>query len=174
MAKIDTKEWKEFEIGELFSISRPVARSQVKYTDGNVPFVASGNFNNGIVKYCRPEKGEVLDSKNCITVSPLDGAAFYQPKDFLGRGGAGSAILILRNEFLNEEIGLFLATAIRVSLTKYTYSDQLNSQTIFSEHIKLPVDNQGYPDWKYMTFFMKKVMKESEACLGNLRLALGI
>lgn len=171
MAKIDTNRWKEYEIGKLFEISRPVTRSQAKYSEGNIPFVASGNFNNGVVKYCEPEKDEVLDGKNCITVSPLDGSAFYQPDDFLGRGGAGSAILMLRNPNLDEKNGLFLATAIRASLTKYTYSDQLNSQTIASENIEIPVDSHGCPDWAYMDSFMAEVMEESEACLENLRLA---
>lgn len=169
MAKIDTSGWKEFVIGDLFEISRPITRSQAKYSEGNIPFVASGNFNNGVVKYCEPEKDEVLDGKNCITVSPLDGSAFYQPDDFLGRGGAGSAILMLRNPNLDEKNGLFLATAIRASLTKYTYSDQLNSQTIASENIEIPVDSHGCPDWEYMDSFMAEVMKESEACLENLK-----
>lgn len=40
MAKIDTSRWKEFIVGELFSISRPIARSQAKYEDGDVAFVA--------------------------------------------------------------------------------------------------------------------------------------
>ena len=171
MAKIDTSGWKEYEIGKLFEISRPVTRSQAKYSEGNIPFVASGNFNNGVVKYCEPEKDEVLDGKNCITVSPLDGSAFYQPDDFLGRGGAGSAIMMLRNPNLDEKNGLFLATAIRASLIKYTYSDQLNSQTIASENIEIPVDSHGCPNWAYMDSFMEEVMKESEACLKNLRLA---
>ena len=171
MAKIDTSGWKEYEIGKLFEISRPVTRSQAKYSEGNIPFVASGNFNNGVVKYCEPEKDEVLDGKNCITVSPLDGSAFYQPDDFLGGGGAGSAIMMLRNPNLDEKNGLFLATAIRASLIKYTYSDQLNSQTIASENIEIPVDSHGCPNWAYMDSFMEEVMKESEACLRNLRLA---
>lgn len=169
MAKIDTSRWKEYEIGKLFEISRPVTRSQAKYSEGNIPFVASGNFNNGVVKYCEPEKDEVLDGKNCITVSPLDGSAFYQPDDFLGRGGAGSAILMLRNPNLDEKNGLFLATAIRASLTKYTYSDQLNSQKIASENIEIPVDSHGCPDWTYMDEYMSAVMRESEASLESLR-----
>lgn len=172
MAKIDTNRWKEYEIGKLFEISRPVTRSQAKYSEGNIPFVASGNFNNGVVKYCEPEKDEVLDGKNCITVSPLDGSAFYQPDDFLGRGGAGSAILMLRNPNLDEKNGLFLATAIRTSLTKYTYSDQLNSQKIASEKIEIPVDSHGCPDWAYMDEYMSAVMRESEASLETLRQAL--
>lgn len=81
---VDITDWKEFAIGELFAISRPVARSQAKYQEGNVAFVASGNFNNGVTKWCQPEEAEKPDKGNCITVSPLDGSAFYQKNDFLG------------------------------------------------------------------------------------------
>lgn len=168
MAKIDTSGWKPFVIGDLFEISRPVTRSQAKYEEGDVAFVASGNFNNGVTKWCEPQNGEVLDEGNCITVSPLDGAAFYQKESFLGRGGAGSAILMLRNKSLDELSGLFISSVIRGTLTKYTYSDQLNSQSISEECVLLPVDDNGNPDWEYMDEYMSNVMQEADASLDAL------
>lgn len=171
MAKIDTSEWKEFVIGKLFTISRPAARSQSKYTEGNVPFVASGIYNNGIVKWCTPNQNENLDAGNCITVSPLDGSAFYQKNDFLGRGGAGSAILILRNQNLTELSGLFIVSVIRNALTRYSYADQLNSKTIADEKIQLPVvKSTGEPDFQYMESYMKDIIKTSEKVIENLEL----
>ena len=169
MININTDKWKEFKIGNLFEISRPVARSQARYEDGNVPFVSSGNFNNGVTKWCNPKNNEVLDEGNCITVSPLDGAAFYQAKSFLGRGGAGSAILILRNSELTELSGLFISSVIRRSLTKYTYSDQLNSNTVVDESIHLPVDSDGNPNWTYMNDYMSEVIRDCKDTLIKLR-----
>lgn len=162
---VDVSEWREFVIGDLFEISRPATRSQAKYEEGSVAFVASGNFNNGVTKWCEPKDDEVLDEGNCITVSPLDGAAFYQKEPFLGRGGAGSAILMLRNESLGELVGLFVSSVIRRTLTKYTYSDQLNSQSISEESILLPVDADGAPDWAYMDEYMRSVTENSETDL---------
>lgn len=174
MTKINTSDWKNFVVGKLFEISRPVARSQAKYSEGSVPFVASGNYNNGIVKWCTPNKTETLDSGNCITVSPLDGSAFYQKNDFLGRGGAGSAILILRNINLTELSGLFIASVIRNALTKYSYSDQLNSQTIADEIIPLPVDALGMPDFTYMESYMENLIIESKKNIETLQKVLQI
>lgn len=169
MTKLDTKNWGTFIIGELFEVSRPAARSQAKYMEGDIPFVASGNYNNGVVKMCMPFPEEALDKRNCITVSPLDGSAFYQPVDFLGRGGAGSTILILRNENINELNGLFLAAVLRAALTKYSYADQLNSQTITLESIQLPVASNKEPNWHYMENYMETVLKETAANLDKLR-----
>ena len=53
-----------------------------------------------------PKKEEVLDKGNCITISPIDGSAFYQETAFLGRGGASSSILILYNSSMNKYSGL--------------------------------------------------------------------
>ena len=104
MKQIDTNQWKEFVIKDIFTLKRPAARSQANYNDGSVPFVASGNFNNGILKYLEPKKDEALDAGNCITVSPIDGSSFYQEHDFLGRGGAGSSIILLYNPNLNLSV----------------------------------------------------------------------
>ena len=172
MEKIDTRAWKDFLIGDLFEVSRPITRSQAHYEEGDVPFVASGNTNNGVVKWCKPQVDDILDMKGCISVSPLDGTAFYQPVNFLGRGGAGSAILLLYNDQLTEMSGLFIATVLRAGLTKFSYNDQINSQTILIQTIKLPVTSEGQPDFSYMETYMKTIIQESEKCLKRLCQAL--
>lgn len=164
---VNANEWKEFKIEKLFEISRPKKRSQTKYAEGNIPFVASGNYNNGVVKWCAITDGEQTDSGNCITVSPIDGSAFYQKDDFLGRGGAGSAILILRNDNLTELSGLFIAAVIHKTLTKYSYVDQLNLQTIADEVIKLPA-TKNQPDWNYMEQYMRNIMNISQNTINTL------
>ena len=166
--RVDVSQWGEFKIGDLFEITRPASRSMMKYEDGDVPFIASGNFNNGVAGYCRPKDDEELDAGMCITVSPLDGSSFFQKEPFLGRGGAGSAILMLRNNNFSEMNGLFIASVIRNTLTKYSYADQLNSKKIANEVIMLPVDLEGDPDWDYMDVYASRLVKEMLARADNL------
>lgn len=97
--KLSDREWRVFLIGDLFSVSRPIGRNKDHYIEGNIPFVSSGSVNNGVMKCCKPNENEKLDKAGCITVSPVDGSAFYQSFDFLGRGGAGSSILPLFHLF---------------------------------------------------------------------------
>ena len=158
--EINTKSWKDFQIGKLFEISRPVARSKDDYRDGNVPSVASGTFNNGVLAFLQPHNGETLDKGNCLTVSPLDGSAFYQPNDFLGRGGAGSAIIILYNSHLSQMPGLYIATVLSVALKAHSYIDQISSESIKTMTVKLPVNTSGDPDWSYMSTYMSKILNE--------------
>ena len=171
MGKIDINNWSEYEIGKLFDIKRPASRSQLDYDEGDVPFVASGNYNNGVVGYYEPKKDEVLDKGNCITVSPLDGSAFYQKEDFLGRGGAGSAIILLYNENLNEKRGLFISTAIRYQLTKYSYNDQLSSKVIVKEKIHLPSGEDGEPAWNYMERYIEQLESVVDKSITTFKLA---
>ena len=171
MSKIDTSKWEEFKINSLFIVKRPAARSQTKYDDGDVPFVASGNYNNGVLKYLSPKKDEALDKGNCITVSPIDGSAFYQKDDFLGRGGAGSSIILLYNDNLNEYNGYFIATVIRTVCKKYYYNDMANKDVIAEETIKLPVDENHQPDFSYMESYMKNREIAVSASLTKLQSA---
>ena len=169
MKQIDTKQWKEFIIRDIFTVKRPSSRSQANYNDGDVPFVASGNFNNGVLKYLEPKKDETIDAGNCITVSPIDGSSFYQENDFLGRGGAGSSIILLYNPNLNIYNGYFIATVIRTVCRKYAYSDMANKDTIGAEKIKLPVDETGNPDFLYMESYMKKLETSVSSVLTDLQ-----
>ena len=167
-SKLEIKQWKEFKIEELFEIKRPTARSIQDYEDGIVPFIASGNYNNGIIKYCTLKDNEILDKGNCITVSPIDASSFYQDKDFLGRGGAGSAIILLYNKNLNLNSGLFISSIIRNKFTKYSYNNQLSSSSIISETIKLPSTINGEPDWNYMNEYITYIKMKAMIILNSV------
>lgn len=171
MSKVDISQWKEFTIGEIFSVSRPISRSQVKYSEGNIPFVASGNYNNGVLTYLEPKENEKVDAGKCLTVSPVDGSTFYQENNFLGRGGAGSSIIILRNDNLNIFNGYFISTVIRRVCEKYEFLDMGSKDTIKREIIKLPATPEGTPNWMYMEQYMKKVHLRAINLLSQLNLA---
>lgn len=155
--KVDTREWGEFRVGELFDIKHPAARSEKKYCEGEINYVSSGAFNNGVANKLMPLPNELLDQGGCITVSPLDGSSFYQEEDFLGRGGSGASISILYNSHLNRNNALFICSVIRSSASGFGYTDLLNSENLKSLTIKLPMDKTCQPDWAYMEEYMRKV-----------------
>ncbi len=167
--KCEISEWKDFAIRDLFEIKRPVSRSQSSYEIGDIPFVASGNYNNGVLKKLKPKLNEKLDKGNCITVSPVDGSAFYQSKDFLGRGGAGSSIILLYNSNLNKNNGLFIATVVRKVCSKYIYNNMGSKESIGKEIIKLPVDKDGKPNWNFMSNYIQNLEKKELNILNQMR-----
>lgn len=159
--KLSDRDWGIFLIGNLFSVKRPPARNKDDYEVGNIPFVASGSINNGVMKCCKPLENEKLDEAGCITVSPVDGSAFYQPYSFLGRGGAGSSILMLYANNLNLYSGQFIAKMIaNTCACKYTYGHMGNKDGIKRERIMLPVDENNNPDYQFMEDYVKELMKK--------------
>lgn len=157
--KLSDREWGIFLVGDLFSVKRPPARNKDNYEDGSVPFVASGAVNNGVMKCCKPHEDESLDDGNCITVSPVDGSSFYQPFPFLGRGGAGSSVLLLYADGLNLYRGQFIAKMIsNTCSSKYTYGHMGNKDSIKRERIMLPVTDDGEPDYQFMEDYVRELM----------------
>ena len=163
----------------MFRIGSPASRSIKTYNEGDVPYVSSGSVNNGIISYLEPNEGEDLEKGNCITVSPLDGSSFYQEDDFLGRGGAGSAISLLYNDNLSKYNALFICTVIKIMAQKFDYSDALTSDNLKTLKIILPAQqdkngefaidatkqysDEGFiPDWNYMGLYMEKIEKKAQ------------
>ena len=179
MNKVDISDWKDFQISRLFRISSPASRSIKTYNEGDVPYVSSGSINNGIISYLEPNEDEELEKGNCITVSPLDGSSFYQEDDFLGRGGAGSAISLLYNDNLTRYNALFICTVIKIMAQKFDYSDALTSDNLKTLKISLPAqkdkngkflidvnkqysDESFIPDWDYMGQYMEAIEEKAQ------------
>lgn len=157
MLSLQDRNWLAFSVDEIFTVSRPPSRTKDDYEDGDIPFVASGASGNGVVKFCSPKEGERLDSPGCISVSPVDGSCFYQPISFLGRGGGGSSIMLLRSDALNSRTGIFIARMLAQTLgAKYTYGRMGNAKTILREQFLLPVGMLGEPDWKFMEDYIRE------------------
>ena len=178
MNRVDISGWKEFQISRVFRISSPASRSIKTYNEGDVPYVSSGSINNGIISYLEPNEDEDLEKGNCITVSPLDGSSFYQEDDFLGRGGAGSAISLLYNDNLSKYNALFICTVIKIMAQKFDYSDALTSDNLKTLKINLPAQkgkngefiidankqysDEGFiPDWDYMGSYMEEIEEKA-------------
>jgi len=159
---IDINKWKRFIIcgdGGIFKLVQPKARKLTEYLhDGDVAFVASGAFNNGIEKHVKTD--EQLDKGNCITVSAIGGFSFYQEKGFIGRGGAGSAIKILYSDKLNEKNALFICAVLQRALNKYDYTTMLSGDKLKKEFIYLPAKKDGQPDFTFMENYIDNLQKE--------------
>ena len=183
--KKDVSDWQGFMVSKLFDIKSPAARSIKTYDEGDVPYVSSGGVNNGILSYLKPKDNEILERGGCITVSPLDGSSFYQEQDFLGRGGAGSAISLLYNENLTKNTALFICTVIKISAQKFGYNDALTSDNLRNLFLRLPTlknpdgtffvdeenkySDEGYiPDWNKMELYMESVKDKADKKIESL------
>ena len=173
MDKINSDKWDNFTIGDVYEIvERPQTRSQRHYDNGNVPYIASGSINNGVDDYLEPHSPKDIEKGKCLTISPVDASCFYQDKPFLGRGGGGSSILILRSSYdLTENQQLFLATVIQKKLQDlYTFNTMGNSSEVKSTKIKLPVDSFGTIDFEFMDDYISDIKSKANQRINLLKL----
>lgn len=179
MKQIDTRQWKEFIIKDIFITEKQGKNCQVptgayiekkSLLDGNIPRITVMGTNNGICGYYANN----IDDKNYriyenfISVSFL-GTVFYQKE----QASLDMKVHCLKpiNIELNEYTGLFLVTAIGKSLKASTYSDQISSKVLAGLSIKLPVDETGNPDFSYMESYMKNLELAVSTSLTDLQSA---
>lgn len=163
--KIDTSNWKEFRVGDLFEQKRGKEPSPNRVPDGDMPMINETSSNNGLAKY--GDSKHILKG-NAITVSVnYASTVFYQEHDFI----ASVNILVLYNENLNPKNALFICTVLRKAHANYNYTYKISRDRLNDEIILLPATQTGEPDWDYMENYMTKIMEETEKKLDTLKKA---
>ena len=149
--KVDTREWGEFRVGELFIQERGKEKAPKQNELGDCPLIQETNNNNGFDRMVVPTK---IIKGNSITVS-INYAqnVFYQADDFC----ASVNIAVLRNNHLNRYNSQFVCSVLRNAHQKFDYTSKISKELLNKETIMLPVDKTGQPDWAYMEEYMRKV-----------------
>lgn len=160
--KVDTREWGEFRVGELFAQERGKEKAPKQNEPGDCPLIQETNNNNGFDRMVVPTK---VIKGNSITVS-INYAqnVFYQADDFC----ASVNIAVLRNNHLNRYNSQFVCSVLRNAHQKFDYTSKISKELLNKEMIMLPVDKTGQPDWAYMEEYMRKVEKKTNDALNFL------
>lgn len=161
MTQIDTSRWAAFDLNDLFDFSLPKGDLQVqKVKDGDIPLITPSNTNNGLIQRISDKSESTLYEANELTVD-MFGNAYYQDVPFYVT--AHGHVNVLRPKFMmNKYLGLFLATSIKTMfMQKYGFADMCTQKVLRAEKIKLPVTDEGVPNWSYMEDFIRS----KEACV---------
>jgi hypothetical protein len=154
-------EWNLFQIDEIFDVKRVEGKPINNYENGNIPYVTTSSENNGITNFVNAIESDI-SKRSAISVDPVGGTTFYHDYDFIGRGFSGSSINLLYNDNLNSLNSKFVCSAIeKVSKVKASYGIHFNGNRLRSAKVLLPLDENGNPNWKYMTDFIKKLEHET-------------
>lgn len=166
MAKIDTSEWKEFRVGDLFDSKTGSFDIQPQHlSDDGTLVVSAGTANNGIIG--RTEVDVTPISGNTITVD-MFGHTIFRDYPYTMVTHARVFALIPKN-VVSKSVGQFVAGVLNRQFLDYAYDNMCSFRKVENEFIKLPATPSGEPDWVYMDEYMSAVMRESEASLESLR-----
>ena len=156
--KIDMFCWKEFKVKDIFKVVYGVNLELINCieTDKDDPtaiaFVSRTEANNGVSGYVKPIQGIDPQPKDTITVAGGGSvlATFLQTQPFYS--GRDLYLLYTKDEISNKA-KLFLVTLIRANKYRYNYGRQANV-TLPSLKLKLPVTEDGSPDWQWMELYI--------------------
>lgn len=154
--KVDTREWREFRVGELFDAALSKDDIQPKViVEGNTPLVSSGKENNGIIALIDNKNARLWEA-NTLTVD-MFGKVFYQEQPYYAVSHGRVNILMPRMP-MTKHCMQFIGCAIeRVTTDKYAFSEMCTGTKLLKDVILLPKDKTGQPDWAYMEEYMRKM-----------------
>lgn len=171
---VDTSQWGDFVVGELFecNTTKTFYPNKSELPPGNTPYITRSTYDNGISGYYDDIDNEFTIEGNCLTIGAEGGIAFWQPKPFI----AGVKVYTIRHPQLNELTALFIASLLNANSANYSYTNARVLAKIKAESIPLPLKPSADPsnhdqtdiDWNYMETVMSRVTEKAKERLANL------
>ena len=170
MGKIDTSEWKEFRIGDLFEACLSKDDIQPKdFVEGEIPLVSSGKENNGIIAFVEDKKARLWE-ENTLTID-MFGKVFYQESPYFAVSH-GRVNILLPKISMTKGCLQFIGCAIeKVASQKYAFNEMCTGTKVLKNNIKLPATPNGAPDWTYMESYMASLETKVAESLTMLQAA---
>ena len=150
--------WKEFYFTDIFTeIQRGKRIKKADHKLGNTPYVSATANSNGIDGFLGNESG-VRRFENCLTLanSGSVGSVFFHSYEFV----ASDHITKLKREGLDKYAYLFMIPIINRLSEKYGFNREINDERIKREKIILPANEDGQPDFAFMSSFMQQVEQD--------------
>ena len=151
---LNNREWKWFRYDELFEIERGKGPRKMDLEGGgSIPVVTSSDSNNGWTDFTEHvpfHEGNTIGVNRNGSVAE----AFYQPVPCCST----EDVHIFKPKFgFNQYIGIFLVTLIRKEKYRFNYGRKWGIERMNQSLIKLPIDKEGQPDWKFIESYVKSL-----------------
>lgn len=160
MLSLNDRKWKEFRVGDLFEFTRGKRITTVFASEntGNIPVIAGGESNNGILCYLdeRCKKIRVL-KESCITVAAYGTAGcvhYHGYKCFID--DKALALNIKDKDYDNRYVNLFLVSILRTLQSRYSYGRGVTIDRYGNENINIPINENGSPDYDFMEQYVRE------------------
>jgi len=156
---MDTSNWRFFILGNLFDIQKGQRLTKANMLRGSTPYIGASDTSNGVTAYIGQapihEGGTISVSYNGSVAE-----AFYQPEPFWATDDVN--VLYPKGFKLTPEIALFFCTLIRLEKYRFNYGRKWHLERMRDSTIKLPVTQDGNPDWAFMKIYIQSLPYSSQ------------
>lgn len=164
MMKLTDREWKPFAINTLFERFTPGKCSAVTHLEKSeygIEYIGATNHNNGVLCYLaeNEENLKLVQDGNCIGfIKDGDGSAGYA---IYKRESFVSTVNVIYGyaSWLNSLTGLFFVGAQDMIKHKYSHGYKRNMQHLKADHVMLPADDNGQPDYQFMADYERQLIR---------------
>lgn len=163
LTPLSTLQWREFKIGELFSVkSNPqLNKDSFNFTENaEYPYFTRTVFNNGILGYVKYLDEEHKIKGNSIAVGLIAMQFFYMEKDFYA--GQFTKTIYPKFENFNKYFAFYFISLFNANRQKYLKDFVVKNfeKDFTNTSISLPINSSGDIDFAFMETFIKAVEKE--------------
>ena len=153
-------EWRAFWMEELIDISPGVRLTKTDQIAGDIPFIGATDSNNGITEFVGNINNSIDNNVLGVNYNGSVVENFYHSYECIFSDD------VKRIKFKNKKYGdeftyLFLKQLILSQKSKYQYGYKFNTKRMNRQKIMLPIDENGDPNWQYMSNFIKNLEKEN-------------
>ncbi len=166
-SNIDVSSWGEFGIENIFpNIIKPVVyhTREVKQDETGIPYIVRSKFNNGIKYRVKKPNGKINPAK-VISFGAENATFFYQKSEWV----SGRDIYYIDTSDIREYACLFITACLQPIAFKYSYNFGLFPDQLKKEKIKLPIQENGNPNYDYMESYMKDIESKTKFTLNALK-----
>lgn len=144
--------WLDFPLEDLFEIKKGKRVTKAERSPGSTRFIGATAKRNGITDLA--DLGPIFPAGTMTVVYNGNsvGNAFFQNEDYF----ACDDVNVLVPKYpMSHWVQLFIATIIKHGRSRFTYGYKWTLARMRATKVRLPVDEDGKPDWAYMESFMK-------------------
>ena len=143
-----------FKLNSLFTHIKQGKRLRKQdQISGNIPFIMSGETNQGFVKFIKNNLN--LIPKNSLTIDIL-GNVFYRNYEYSISDDVGA---YWSEKYTTNQM-LYLTTSIKLAmLGKFSYGKKFRSSRSNNINVALPVTTSGKPDYAFMEDYITAIEK---------------
>lgn len=151
--------WKAFLLRDLFTIRKGQRLTKANMLPGTMPYIGASDTSNGVTAYIGQDP---IHRGGTISVS-YNGSvaeAFYQPVDYWATDDVN--VLYPKGFTLTPATALFICTIIRMEKYRFNYGRKWHLERMRDSIIKLPVTENGTPDWAFIEQYIKTLPYSSQ------------
>lgn len=150
--------YKSFLFEKIFSYERGKRLTKVDQVSGDIAYISSTKYNNGISNFIFPPiYMTIYENKMTLSNSGSVGYLFYHDYEFVASDHVTIIDILDENVNLNLYLYLYLKPIMESIRFKYNFGREINNDRLKKECVKLPVDKFEKPDWNLMEEYIKNL-----------------